>query len=204
MSRGRKKKPGKRHACGKRLRSETQHEAMSTVLEARQRHFQVTPRQARDERLGTALGRLAFREVITPDQYAAGEKFGELTHRHHVVFGLPLPNPSSVAGLLINEGIFGGSAPDPDQAFLEKLRRRYDRAISVLAECDRDRPNVMGRSPSVLIKAVVCIDEDASNLANVELRNLRAGLDALAEYFGITRNTGGSLVTRDHAAMRRT
>ena len=63
MARGRKRKAGKRHPSGKLVQprlEENQREVMSTVLEARQRHFGVSERQAKDERLGTALGRLAF------------------------------------------------------------------------------------------------------------------------------------------------
>ena len=42
MIRGRKRKPGKRYACGKRIKGETEIEAMSTMLEARQRHYGVS------------------------------------------------------------------------------------------------------------------------------------------------------------------
>ena len=63
MVRGRKRKPGKRYPCGKRTRQETEKDAMSTVIEARRRHFGVTAKQAKDERLGTALGRLAFKRA---------------------------------------------------------------------------------------------------------------------------------------------
>ena len=136
--RGRKRKPGKRYPCGKRTREETEKEAMSTVIEARRRHLGVTARQARDEKLGTALGRLAFRELISEEQYQAGLAFGQLYHRHHAAQGLPMPNPRSVAGLLINEGIFGGSAGEPDQGVIEKLRRRFSDATNALDQCDRD------------------------------------------------------------------
>ena len=65
MIRGRKRKPGKRYACGKRTRHETERDAISVAIDARRRHFGVTAKQAKDERLGTALGRLAFRELIS-------------------------------------------------------------------------------------------------------------------------------------------
>ena len=71
MARGRKRKAGRRLPCGKRPREETQREAMSTVLEARRRHFGVTASQAKDVRLGTALGRLSFTGCIGADQFAA-------------------------------------------------------------------------------------------------------------------------------------
>ena len=130
--RGRKRKPGKRYPCGKRTREETEKEAMSTVIEARRRHLGVTARQARDEKLGTALGRLAFRELISEAQYQAGLAFGQLYHRHHVAMGLPSPTPRSVAGLLINEGIFGSPPSEPDLEVIEKLRRRFRDATNAL------------------------------------------------------------------------
>ena len=68
MAPGRKRKPGKRYSCGKRTRTEIERDAMSTAIEARKRHFGVTAKQAKDERLGTALGRPAFREPISEEQ----------------------------------------------------------------------------------------------------------------------------------------
>ena len=61
MAPGRKRKPGKRYPCGKRTKQELEKDAMSVAIDARRRHFGVTAKQAKDERLGTALGRLAFR-----------------------------------------------------------------------------------------------------------------------------------------------
>ena len=145
--RGRKRKPGKRYPCGKRTREETEKEAMSTVIEARRRHLGVTAKQARDEKLGTALGRLAFRELISEEQYQAGLAFGQLYHRHHAALGLPMPNPRSVAGLLINEGIFGGSAgragPGGDREAAAPLQRCNERARPV-----RSRAPALGRRPA--------------------------------------------------------
>ena len=99
MSRGRKRKAGRRHPCGKLAPAsvgETQREAMSTVLEARQRHYGVTAKQAKDKRLGSALGRLAFSGKITADQRAAGEMYGEIMARNRAVMGLPMDQPRSV------------------------------------------------------------------------------------------------------------
>jgi len=80
MVRGRKRKAGRRHPSGKLVQpsgAETQREAMATALEARQRHYGVTARQAKDDRLGTALGRLAFAGTVTAEQFAAGELYGD-------------------------------------------------------------------------------------------------------------------------------
>lgn len=87
---GRKRKTGRRHPSGKLVQpgqAESQRDAMATVLAARQRHFGISARQARDERLGTALGRMAFAGKITGDQFAAGELYGELIARCNAVMG---------------------------------------------------------------------------------------------------------------------
>ncbi len=76
MARGRKRKAGRRLPCGKRPREETQREAMSTVLDARRRHYGVSASQAKDERLGTALGRLSFAGRISAEQCKARYKNG--------------------------------------------------------------------------------------------------------------------------------
>ena len=68
MAPGRKRKPGKRYACGKRTRQETERDAMSVAIDARRRHFGVTAKQAKDERLGTALGRLAWIDGPLPGE----------------------------------------------------------------------------------------------------------------------------------------
>ena len=73
---------------------------MSTVIDARRRHFGVTAKQAKDERLGTALGRLAFRDMISETQYQAGVAFAQLYRDHHATvfdqLNLVNQNPTTV------------------------------------------------------------------------------------------------------------
>jgi len=186
MARGRKRKPGKRYPSGKRVPAELQREALSTVIAARQRHYGVTTRQARDHRLGTALGRLAFREAIAAEQFQAGEQFAALVHYHSLARGLPLPHPRSVAGLLDREGVFGGSSPDPDPWLIDSLRRRYAEATAALDRCDREQRCGVGPKPSRLVRDVACAEEDLE-WTDGKLDRLRSGLDALAELFGLVR-----------------
>ena len=40
------------------------------------------------------------RELDTAEQYTAGQKYGEVYHRHHAVMGWPMPFPASVGGSL--------------------------------------------------------------------------------------------------------
>jgi hypothetical protein len=183
MIRGRKRKPGLRYDCGKLRRDETEREAMATAIAARQRHYGVTAKQARDERLGTSLGRLAFRKMISDTQYQAGVVFGELYQRHHIVMGLPVPSPRSVAGILINEGIFGSSPSEPLLDVIEKLRERFQQATDALDECDREHRLSAGMRPTLLIYRVICADEDTTAWREEDLGNLRVALNALVRVF---------------------
>jgi hypothetical protein len=183
MIRGRTRKPGRRYPCGKRVKYETEREAMQTAIAARQRQLGVTARQARDERLGTALGRLAFREVISDKQYQAGVAFADLYRRHHIAIGLPLPSPCSVAGILINEGIFGSSPSEPMLDAIDRLKRRFEDATDALDQCDRENRFSAGRRPTLLVYRVVCADEDAMRWPDVDLGNLRVALNALMRVF---------------------
>jgi len=185
--RGRKRKPGRRTACGRLANEETEREAMATVLNARARHFGVSITSARDPRLGTALGRLNYQGQISDEQYQAGQTFGELYQRHHRTMGLPTPSPRSVAGLLINEGIFGGSEVIPSPDDVARLRKRFDEAADALDACDRDHRLCEGRRPALLIYQIVCVDEDARNWPVEDVGNLRVALNALGRVFGLIR-----------------
>lgn len=189
MARGRKRKAGKRLPCGKRSRAENRKDVMATVLEARRRHYGVSAAQAKDERLGTALGRLAFAGYISADQYAAGENYGEIIARNRAIMGLPTDQPRSVTGILINEGIFGGGAPDPDPELVAKVRKQAAAAILVLKAADSDARSITGRKPSVLVHAAVCHDADALHWGPADMRQLCHGLDALCRLFGLHRNS---------------
>lgn len=192
MARGRKRKAGKRYPSGKLVQpsgAETQREVLATVLEARQRHYRVTARQANDERLGTALGRLAFAGRIDADQYAAGQIYGEVMARNRAVMGLPMDQPRSVTSLLINEGIFGGGAPDPDPELVAKVRRQAAAAILMLRTADSDAPGTVGRKPSALVHAVVCHEAEATSWSPADLRNLGHGLDVLCRLYRIRRDS---------------
>lgn len=190
MARGRKRKPGNRHPCGKLVRpstGETQAQILATVVEARQRHYGVSAAQARDQRLCSALGRLAFTGAITQQQYEAGQKFGEVYHRHQVVTGMPLPSPSSVAGLMASAGVFGGCGQPPADDVVERVRRHYDDALQVLNRCDQNRRAMPGQPPSRLVYRIVCLDEDASRIGDHDRRGLHHGLDELGYLFGLLR-----------------
>ena len=192
MARGRKRKAGRRHPCGKLVqpgKAETQREVTATVLEARQRQYGVTARQAKDERLGSAIGRLAFAGKITPEQLAAAELYGDLMARNRGVMGLPRIHPHSAAGLMLDEGIFGQNTNVHEPEFVERIRRRAAAAILMLRTADHDAIATTGRRPSVLVHAVVCYEVEAAAWGQADLRNLGHGLDALVTLFRVDTNS---------------
>ena len=192
MARGRKRKAGRRHPCGKLVqpgKAETMREVTATVLDARQRQYGVTARQAKDERLGSAIGRLAFAGKITPEQLAAAELYGDLMARNRGVMGLPRIHPHSAAGLMLDEGIFGQNTNVHEPEFVERIRRRAAAAILMLRTADHDAIATTGRRPSVLVHAVVCYEVEAAAWGQADLRNLGHGLDALVTLFRVGTNS---------------
>lgn len=178
-------RPASRNPCGKRIHAETEREIMQTAIDARQRHYGVTARQARDARFGTSLGRLAYQELISSVQYDAGRRFAELYQRHHVTLGMPVPHPRSLAGLMITAGIGGGSPAEPDHDLVAKLRDRFNAATDALDDCDRAARMERGRKPSLLLYRVVCVDEDTTLWPACDLGNLRVALNTLVRAFGM-------------------
>ena len=153
------------------------------MVEARKRYFGVTAKQAKDERLCTALGRLAFRELISEKQYQAGVAFGGLYVQHQAIMALPSPSPRSVAGLLINEGISGASPNEPVLEMIEKFKRRFAAATDVLDACDREHRMSHGKRPTLLVYRVICTDDDAMRWPDEDIGNLRVALNALVRLF---------------------
>ena len=94
-----------------------------------------------------------------------------------------MPNPRSVAGLLINEGIFGGSGGEPDEEEIERLRRRFSDATNALDQCDREYRLSVGGRPTLLVYRVVCTDEEGLNWKEEDMGNLRVALNALVRVF---------------------
>ena len=187
MSAGRKRKPGKRTPGGRLKRCETERDAMATALLARQRHYGLTAGQARDERLGSALGRLAFSERISNSQYQAGLAFADLYQIYHSAMGLPCPTPRSSAGILTSEGIFGASPSELMLDSIDRLKHRFEQVKEALDQCDREQLRSLGCKPGLLVFRVICADEDCA-CTSQDLGNLRLGLNALARVFRLERS----------------
>ena len=96
---------------------------------------------------------------------------------------LPSPSPRSVAGLLINEGIFGASPSEPVLEVIEKVKRRFNAATDALDAYDREQRMSRGRRPTLLVYRVICTDEDAMRWPERDMGNLRVALNALVRVF---------------------
>ena len=88
-----------------------------------------------------------------------------------------------MAGLLINEGIFGASPSEPVLEVIDKLKRRFGDATRALEACACEQRMSRGRSPTLLVYRVVCSDEDAMHWPEEDIGNLRVALNALVRLF---------------------
>lgn len=97
----------------------------------------------------------------------------------------PASSPRSVAGLLINEDIFGASPSEPAPDVVDKLKQRFRDATDVLDGCDREHRLTPGRRPTLLVYWIVCTDQEAMSWSEEDLGNLRVALNALVRLFRI-------------------
>lgn len=108
MTRGPKRKPGKREPNGRLSRDPAiaskrkldgldleQRETLSTGLEARERVLGVKPQHSRDQKAGSAIGRFCLQGQITQAQYDAAMTFLESYHRNLRAIDAP-PMPGAV------------------------------------------------------------------------------------------------------------
>ena len=84
---------------------------------------------------------------------------------------------------MINEGIFGASPSEPVLEVIEKVKRRFADATSVLDACDREQRMSPGKRPTLLVYQIVCTDQDALHWSEDDIGNLRVALNALVRLF---------------------
>ena len=84
-----------------------------------------------------------------------------------------------MAGLLINEGIFGASPSEPVLEVIEKLKRRFAMPPTCWTPAIASSGMSAGRRPTLLVYRVICTDEDAMHWPEEDIGNLRVALNAL-------------------------
>lgn len=134
----------------------------------------------RDPRLGSEFGRLRIRDLITPEQYAAGLRWGRIVIRMCRALDVPPGSPRNVLAAL--EGSAGaGTEMSPEDA--AEARAAYDDAHRALTRNlglgdRRVLPN--------LLRQVILEDRPCADLVR-----LRGALTILARHF----DTGGKRVS---------
>ncbi|OYU72413.1 MAG: hypothetical protein CFE32_23815, partial [Alphaproteobacteria bacterium PA3] len=84
---------------------------------------------------------------------------------------------------LIFAVIFGASPSEPVLEVIEKVKRRFGDATSVLDACDREQRMSAGKRPTLLVYRVICTDQEALHWAEEDIGNLRVALNALVRLF---------------------
>ncbi len=177
---GRPRKAGPRYANGNRkesfVREETEKEARSVVIDARQRIFGMTEDQAKSDLAGTLLGRLYMAKHITKQQFEAGERYAHDVWRYSVtVLGV---TPTVQAQNMLK--VKGHQGDDDDTA-----QRRIDRITAAWVATE----TVLGTCPigsKATLRSVCVTEEDAcGDMPMSQMALLRRGLASLARHYGI-------------------
>jgi hypothetical protein len=144
---GRKRKAGQREPNGdiqRRARLERREDMTAVVLEARQRVFSVSAKQAKDMPEPTFLGRLIAMGQISQEQYNAATNYQEASLQYD---SLHLVRRVAAAGDLDRGGGHDGS-DGTDDAYLRRFRYwrdrflRFERALNETASQDAHAPAV--------------------------------------------------------------
>lgn len=146
-------------------------------------------------KLQVIAGRRSQLEPIRANQeaqYQAGLAFSELYRQHHAVGGLPSPGPRSVAGLLINECIFGASPSGPVLEVIGKLKRRFYAATDARVASNREHRMSRGWRPTLLVYRIISTGGDALHWPGEEMGNLRLAASAQRAGEGVPSPMGAS------------
>lgn len=117
--RGRKRKPGNRHACGKLVQEKP---IDPKVIALRMPHRRSVPAElAHDPLAETALGRYRLQRRITLAEWQAGDWYSGVVGRYRRDLESPNPNPPSISG-----AITGKSEEEPAPQGQPKVDMRTD------------------------------------------------------------------------------
>jgi len=163
----------KRYACGKIKREfraskgETEVHIRSTVLAYRKRA--VGEADAGRNEAGYELGRMMLKGIVSDRQHRAGCDYALLVADYQRCIGYPAPYPQGI-DLGAARGLALGS--DPDETKIKRIVGQYMRSITAISDA--------GRAADRAVREVCVYDRSVE-----DVDNLRRGLDALADFFGI-------------------
>ena len=174
---GRKRKAGKRKPSGDLIleRTPTSPEAIARkreLIASQMPHRAMLPAGKQvDTRAESAFGRMSIIGLVDATQYAAGIEYRRRVSRYRAVIECPNPNPGAIS----LDGRMGGVARFFSDDDARKRRDDHQRAFEAL--------NCSGRKALDAVNVAVIKDQ---MIAGDRLKYLRTGLDALAEYLGLT------------------
>lgn len=187
MSRGRKRKAGRRESNGRLSRRQVevlrrnmadldteQRNTLSVGLEARERIFGVTQQHSRDQKAGSAIGRYCLQGLVTQAQYDAAMMYLESLARYHRAIDAPRP-----PGAVDLNATHGRPVDIENPALLRKWRDEHKAACWAIQEKQneiRGMGHLFGALDAVLLRDVM---HDAL------LGDVRTALNALVKHYGL-------------------
>lgn len=184
--RGPKPQIGNREASGRLSRKKTdimkrligehdkeERETLRTGIEARNRHYGMDAKTAKDQMAGTFVGRLAMSGEISAQQYEAATRYSEVYYGMQVAVGGP--KPSGAVNLNATKGLPGPENVERSQKAMQDWRSA-EKAI-------QDRQNELRGQGAIYAALDYCVIRDEEQLHM--LGWLREGLNALARHFQI-------------------
>lgn len=180
---GRKRKVGHRERNGRSQRqadyaNQLAAENMAVVVDARVRHFGVTPERAKDASWGHTIGILQNRSVITAKQAQAADMYLMDYIRLHRMKGWPRINPKIAAYAQMIPGFDYGE--DLDDEAIQRAQEKRDAANQAIVD------NLGFREASHCLPAFqnyVLYQANANYCTPRDGGNLRTVLNALVRFY---------------------
>lgn len=176
---GRKRAYVEREPNG-RAQRQRPHTEVDTIAELQPHRMCLPPELRMDAKAGTKFGRLNLLGALTDDQYDAGQRFAKIVLLYRAVIAPPAHPHSLDIGAIKGRGNI-----DDDECEARKIA--YNWAFEALGRTkmpDGSQSSGIAHLAQRAVSAVAVHDEDCPT----SIEYLRAGLDALAQHFGIKTN----------------
>lgn len=182
-----KRKPGKREPNGRLSRKpkeasarviagldQSERDAISVGLEARERVFGVSPSRSRDQMAGSVVGRLCINCMISQHQYDAAIRFQE----DSTMFSMARQSPRQPGAVDLN-ATKGGIGDYENVDMTLRAVARYEAALAAVQEKQNELRG--GGALIAAINHIVIRDIGLPHLVG----DLREALNALVRHYGL-------------------
>lgn len=163
---GRKRKIGvKREVNGRAQRA---YENPRRQVASQPHRMAVKPDFREDPRASTAFGRLMLNGYVTPAQYEAGDRYGEISAKLRAVYDAASPHPRAID--LNRTG--GGTGVPMTTETAEAIKEKYKKAFEAVSNA--------GTRAARAVKDCIVLDKFPESI-----QQLRCGLNLLVIHYGI-------------------